>query len=80
MRFYAGRFIGEWERFPPFRVDIKQSFPVLTGLLFDARQREAFGLCFDRSDGFAVNEEKIIDFIAVFEQRFSNRDATLPIN
>ena len=28
LRFYAGRFIGKRERFPPFRVDIKQTFPV----------------------------------------------------
>jgi hypothetical protein len=32
----------------------------------------AFGLCFDCSDGFAVNKKEVIDFIALFQKSFAN--------
>jgi len=64
LRFYAGRFIGERERFPPLRVDVEEALAVFAGLFFDAREREPFGLCFDSSDGFAVDEKQVIDFIS----------------
>jgi hypothetical protein len=74
--FDAGGFIGERQRLPPFRVDIKEALAVLAGLFFDASKGVAFGLCFDRSDGFAVNKKEVIDFIAIFQKSFANCDST----
>jgi hypothetical protein len=45
-------------------------------LFFNAGQRVAFGLRFDRSDGFAVNKKEVIDFIAIFQKSFADCDST----
>ena len=47
---------------------------ICTPLTRDTGQRVALWLGFDRPDGFAVDKQKIVDFVAVFEKRLSNRD------
>ena len=72
--FDAGAFVGKRQWLTPFRVDVEQTFAVFARLFFDAGQSEAFGFRFDRADGFAVDKKKIIDFIAIFQKSFANRD------
>ena len=76
LRFDAGGFIGEWQRFAPFRVNVEQTLAVLAGLFFDTREGEALRLRFNCADGFAVNEEKIVGFVATLQERFTNGDST----
>jgi hypothetical protein len=45
-------------------------------LFFNTGECVAFGLRLDCSDGFAVNEKEVIDFIAIFQKSFANYDST----
>src|SRR5215469_12040060 len=72
--FDACRFIRKGKRLPPLRINIEQASSVLARLLLDASQRVTFGLRFDCAYGFTIDEEKVIDFVAVLEQALANRD------
>src|SRR6266487_790488 len=75
LRFDAGGFVGERQLFAPFRVNVEQTLAVLARLFLDAGQRVTFGLRLDGANGFAVDEEQIVHFIAAFQKRFADGDS-----
>src|SRR5437762_1994532 len=70
--FDSGGFVRERQWLPPFRVNVEQTLAVLAGLFFDASKCETFRLRFDSADSFAIDEQQVVDFIAILEKRFAN--------
>ncbi len=75
LRFHAGRFVRKWQWFPPFRINVEKAFTVLPRLFFYSRQCVTFRLRLNCADRFAIDEKEIIDFIAIFQESFANRNS-----
>ena len=74
----AGALVGERQRRFPRRETERNAGDIFGGLLFDAAERGAFGLGFDRADGFAVHEERVIG-LAGFEGQLADGDSVAAV-
>src|SRR5205823_13667943 len=72
--FDAGRFVRERQRLTPLAVNIEKILAVFPRLFLGTNERMTFGLRFDSTNGFAIDEQEVIDFVTIFQKRLANRD------
>ena len=74
LRFDSGRLVSERQWLAPFAVNFEKILAVFPRLFLDTNECMTFGLRFDSANGFSIDEEEVIDFVTIFQKRFSNRN------